>query len=92
MKRATAGRGKVVGVSLKDRGCVLPTGRRADLCLWFNMATGGFVTSEYYAGRLPAYLTRFNAGRPADHDRAQGRPAERGVERAALGGGQKPRE
>jgi hypothetical protein len=60
VKSATHQRGKVIGISLKDRGAILPTGRGADICYWFDDNGGNFVTSEYYADRLPRYMTRFN--------------------------------
>lgn len=60
VKAATHQRGKVIGISLKDRGAILPTGRGADICYWFDDYGGNFVSSEYYTDRLPRYMTRFN--------------------------------
>lgn len=62
MKNAWGGRPLVAGVSLKDRAAILMGGHRADLVLWFDDATRGFVTSKYYAkdGKLPAWLERWN--------------------------------
>jgi predicted AlkP superfamily pyrophosphatase or phosphodiesterase len=66
VKKATRSRGKVIGISLKDRGAVLATGRGADLCLWLDTASGNFITSEYYTGRLPSYMGRLNNRKLAD--------------------------
>lgn len=58
---------KVVGVSLKDRGAILPAGRRPAGAYWFDSATGNFVTSTYYRTDLPAWVRDFNERkRPAE--------------------------
>jgi predicted AlkP superfamily pyrophosphatase or phosphodiesterase len=66
LKLATAGRSKVFGLSVKDRGAILPAGRMADGAFWYSPATGQFVTSNYYADRLPAWVARFNEAKRAD--------------------------
>jgi Type I phosphodiesterase / nucleotide pyrophosphatase len=49
---------KVIGISFKPRGAILPAGRLADAAYWF---TGGrFVTSDYYMTALPAWAEAFN--------------------------------
>ena len=49
---------RVLAVSRKDRGAILPVGRaRADV-YWFS--GGHFTTSRYYADTLPAWLRAFN--------------------------------
>ena len=60
MKIASQGRAKVVGVALKDRAAILPAGHNPDGAYWFDDKTGCFITSTYYMGRLPKWLTRFN--------------------------------
>jgi len=57
---------RVVGLSLKDRSAILMAGRGADLALWWDTATGDFVTSTWYAPALPEWAARFNAGAAAD--------------------------
>jgi len=57
---------RVVGLSLKDRAAILMAGRGADLALWWDTATGDFVTSTWYASALPDWAARFNAGGSAD--------------------------
>lgn len=50
---------RVLSVSRKDRGAILPVGRaRADV-YWF--AAGRFTTSEYYATTLPSWVRSFDA-------------------------------
>jgi Type I phosphodiesterase / nucleotide pyrophosphatase len=51
---------KVVGVSLKDRGAILPAGRKPAGAYWFDSETGHFVTSTYYMAELPAWVRAFN--------------------------------
>ena len=43
----TAGKSKVFGVSVKDRGAVAMAGH-AGKAFWFSKKTGEFVTSSYY--------------------------------------------
>jgi predicted AlkP superfamily pyrophosphatase or phosphodiesterase len=66
LKEATNGKGRVVALSLKDRACVLPAGRKPDACYWFDTNTGTFVTSTYYRERLHAWVEDFNGARPGD--------------------------
>lgn len=64
LKMATAGRGKVIGISIKDRGAVLPAGHMADGAFWFESKSGNFISSSYYAyanNTLPAWVQNFNA-------------------------------
>jgi predicted AlkP superfamily pyrophosphatase or phosphodiesterase len=56
--------GKVFGVSLKDRGAILPAGRTADGAFWLR--AGNFVSSSWYFEALPAWVDDFNAARRAD--------------------------
>ncbi len=63
LKRYNGGRGKVFGVSLKDRSAILPSGQRPDGAFWFD---GRFVTSTYYADAVPKWVAAFNASGNAD--------------------------
>lgn len=60
LKLATQKRGKVIGMSIKDRGAVLPAGHMADGAYWYNSRTGNFITSTYYHEQLPRWVERFN--------------------------------
>ena len=57
---ASNGMSRVLSLSLKKEAAPLMTGRVADLALWFDARSGGFVTSTYYAERLPPWLIVFN--------------------------------
>lgn len=61
LKLFTQKRAKVIGVSFKDRGAVLPAGHMADAAYWFDGATGKFISSTYYMTKLPDWLVAFNA-------------------------------
>ena len=61
LKLATQKRAKVIGLSLKDRGAVLPAGHMADGAYWFDGPTGKFISSTYYKPGLPQWLDKFNA-------------------------------
>ncbi|HMJ70861.1 MAG TPA: alkaline phosphatase PafA [Cyclobacteriaceae bacterium] len=58
---STQRRAKVVGISMKDRGAVLPAGHTPDGAYWFDGTTGKFITSTYYKPGLPTWLEKFNA-------------------------------
>jgi hypothetical protein len=66
LKTATGGKGKVFGLSMKDRAAILPTGHHADACFWFDDDTGVFCTSTYYRDRLPPWVADLNKSRFAD--------------------------
>jgi predicted AlkP superfamily pyrophosphatase or phosphodiesterase len=56
---STAGRAKIFGVSIKDRGAVSMAGH-AGKAFWFSKASAEFVTSSYYYDRYPAWVDAFN--------------------------------
>jgi predicted AlkP superfamily pyrophosphatase or phosphodiesterase len=64
--RLVNNRSKVIGISSKDRGALLPAGRHANAAYWFSPFTGNMVSTNYYFNELPAWVARFNAARPAD--------------------------
>ena len=66
LERRTEGRSRTVGLSIKDRGAILPIGRTGDAAFWFaGGAEGAFVTSRWYADSLPGWMAAFNARRLA---------------------------
>ncbi len=65
LKAATAGKGRVVALSLKDRSAILPGGARPDACYWTDRALR-FVTSTWYRDREHPWVRRFNQAAPAD--------------------------
>lgn len=60
LKLATNFRSKVVGVSIKDRGAVLPAGHTPDGAYWYDSRTGEFMTSDFYMDELPKWIKDFN--------------------------------
>lgn len=63
----TQGKAKVVGISLKDRGAILPAGHAADAAYWFEGDDAGkFISSTFYMKELPAWVTNFNASQKPD--------------------------
>jgi predicted AlkP superfamily pyrophosphatase or phosphodiesterase len=55
-------RGKTIGVSLKDRGAILPAGHTANAAYWFaGYDRGDFITSDYYMKDLPQWVKDFNS-------------------------------
>src|SRR5690606_23516218 len=60
LKLATNFRSKVVGVSLKDRAAILPSGHSADGAFWYDDKSERFISSTYYFKELPAWVNQFN--------------------------------
>jgi predicted AlkP superfamily pyrophosphatase or phosphodiesterase len=52
---------RVIGISLKDRGSILPAGHLANAAYWFDSENGAFITSTYYMQALPDWVSSFNA-------------------------------
>jgi predicted AlkP superfamily pyrophosphatase or phosphodiesterase len=55
---------RVLSVSRKDRGAILPVGRAKGSVFWWT--GGAFTTSRYYADTLPAWVKSFNDRKSAD--------------------------
>lgn len=66
LKIATQQKAKVVGVSIKDRGAVLPAGHMPDGAYWYDGRTGNMITSSYYKQVLPDWAIKFNDQKLAD--------------------------
>jgi predicted AlkP superfamily pyrophosphatase or phosphodiesterase len=66
MRIATADRSKVIGVSVKARAAILPSGRHANAAYWLSLKTGMMVSSDYYYKELPPWVTKFDDAHPAD--------------------------
>src|SRR6266576_678151 len=52
---------RVLSVSRKDRGAILPIGHAKEQVYWYQ--SGLFTTSRYYADTLPSWVQAFNARR-----------------------------
>ena len=53
-------RNKTVGISLKDRGGILPAGHNANAAYWYDPEAGQWITSTYYMQELPGWVKKFN--------------------------------
>lgn len=60
LRLSTNFKGKVIGVSMKDRGSILPAGHFANWAFWYSK-TGSFISSTFYGDKLPDWVTEFNA-------------------------------
>ncbi len=60
LKLSTNFKSKVIGISIKDRGAILPAGHFADWAFWYTK-TGNFISSSFYGSKLPDWATQFNA-------------------------------
>lgn len=56
---------KVIGISGKDRGAILPAGHKG-VAYMYQSTTGHFASTTYYMKEHPKWAADFNAGNPAD--------------------------
>lgn len=66
LKLATNFRSKVIGISPKDRGGILPAGHSANAAYWYDNTVGDWITSTYYMNELPQWVKDFNAKKLVD--------------------------
>ena len=66
LKLATNFKSKVYGVSLKDRGAIIPAGHAANGAFWYDSKSGKFISSTYYGKTLPIWLTNYNNTKKID--------------------------
>jgi predicted AlkP superfamily pyrophosphatase or phosphodiesterase len=66
LKLATNFRSKVIGISIKDRGAILPAGHTANAAYWYDESKGIFISSTYYMKDLPQWVKDFNARKLPD--------------------------
>ncbi len=59
LRLSTNFKGKVIGMSLKDRGAILPAGHFANWGFWYSK-TGSFISSTFYGPTLPSWVNEFN--------------------------------
>ena len=62
---AQMSKSKVIGISLKDRGAIMPAGHTANAAYWMDGA-GNFISSTYYMKSLPAWVNAFNQKKEVD--------------------------
>ncbi len=58
-------RSKVIAISGKDRGAILPAGRTGTAYMYMS-SDGQFASSTYYMPQHPAWVNDFNGKKPAD--------------------------
>ena len=63
--RRADGRSKVVAISAKDRGAILPAGQNGTAYIYMS-ASGQFASSTYYMQQHPSWVNAFNAQKGAD--------------------------
>lgn len=66
LKLYTQKQGKVIAMSIKDRGSALPGGHLSDGSYWYDSSTGEFMTSTYYMKDLPNWVKSFNSAQHVD--------------------------
>lgn len=66
LRLATNFKSKVIGISLKDRGSILPAGHSANAAYWYDGGTGDWITSTHYMAQLPTWLADYNKLKMAD--------------------------
>jgi predicted AlkP superfamily pyrophosphatase or phosphodiesterase len=62
---------KVISMSIKDRGAILPGGHLSDGTYWYDYATGKFVTSSFFESALPSWVDELNSEGQVDHYMSQ---------------------
>ncbi|MFN3871793.1 MAG: alkaline phosphatase PafA [Ignavibacterium sp.] len=66
LKLFTNKKSKVISISIKDRGAILPGGHMADAAYWYDNKTGKFISSTYYMEKLPDWVNDFNSKKYPD--------------------------
>lgn len=66
LRLATNFRSKVIGISIKDRGAILPAGHSANAAYWYDESKGIFISSTFYMNELPQWVKDFNARKLPD--------------------------
>jgi Type I phosphodiesterase / nucleotide pyrophosphatase len=60
----------VVSISLKDRGAIMPAGKKASAVLWFEPSFGTFATSTAFASSFPSWAAPIAGPRAVAQARA----------------------
>ncbi len=66
LRLATNFKSKVVGVAIKDRASIFPSGHSANAAYWYDDKSGNWVTSTYYMNDLPKWVKQFNSRNVVD--------------------------
>ncbi|MBI1221145.1 MAG: alkaline phosphatase family protein [Bacteroidetes bacterium] len=57
---ASKKRSKIIGISIKDRGAILPAGHAANGAYWYDSKSGKLQSSDWYGDALPHWVEAFN--------------------------------
>jgi len=66
LRLASNFKSRAFGVSLKDRGSILPVGHTANVAYWHDPYLNNWVTSTYYLKELPKWVSDFNSRKVSD--------------------------
>lgn len=66
LRLSTGMKSKSIGISLKDRGAILPAGHSANAAYWYDASTGDWISSSYYMEKLPEWMQDWNNKRLTD--------------------------
>lgn len=66
LRLATNFRSRTFGISIKDRGAILPAGHAANAAYWYDGDNGAFITSDFYMTQLPQWVQDFNSRNISD--------------------------
>ncbi len=66
LRLATNFKSKVIGISMKDRGSILPAGHSANAAYWYDGQSGNWISSSYYMQNLPNWLVSYNQKKVAN--------------------------
>lgn len=57
---------KVVSMSIKNRGAILPGGHMSDGSYWYDFDSGKFISSSFFMNQLPNWVDQFNGQKYVD--------------------------
>ncbi|RZV65571.1 MAG: alkaline phosphatase family protein [Flavobacteriaceae bacterium] len=61
-------KGKTIGISIKDRGAILPAGHTANAAYWFTGGKEGkMISSSFYMSELPKWVNNFNDSKTVEN-------------------------
>jgi predicted AlkP superfamily pyrophosphatase or phosphodiesterase len=60
LRLATHFKSKVIAISVKDRGAILPGGHTANASYWMDDSNAVFMSSDFYMKELPTWVQVFN--------------------------------
>jgi arylsulfatase A-like enzyme len=58
--KLTYPKGKVISLSIKDRGAILPGGHLSNGSYWYDYTNGNMISSTFFMQNLPVWVSDFN--------------------------------